>query len=147
MMDAITTSAGIELRSLITNTVVARLEDSRNIEGSGVFSSDGHTFAVAVDGGAKILMWGVGGGNALGKPLERQAGGLLNVALSPDGQMVAGGGNDGNIQIWRTGDGQPLALLQSHGQEVRSVVFSKDGKLLAAASADGFIKFWEIVRK
>lgn len=143
-MVAVTTSEGIELRSLVNNTVLRRLEDSRNIEGNGVFSRDGQSLAVAVDGGARILMWGVKDGRAMVKPFERETGSVRNVALSPDGQIVVGGFSDGSIQVWRVSDGQSLALLKSHAQEVRGLSFSVDGKLMASASADGIIKMWQV---
>jgi len=70
--------------------------------------------------------------------------GAACVATSPDGRMLAVGGYDNVIYLWRLSDQRLVALLRSHGSSVRSVSFSPDGVLLASGSEDGEVRLWDI---
>lgn len=148
---AVVTPDGIELRSLIEKTFVKRLDASKNFDGASFFSPDGKVLAVPAGGEAKVFLWRVSDGSLIGKPLESAAGIILSVAVSPDGQLLAGGDKGGGIQVWRLGDGQRLAAVQAHvkgeGKEVRALAFSANGQYLASAGTDNLIKLWQIVKK
>jgi WD40 repeat protein len=66
------------------------------------------------------------------------------VAFSPDGKLLASGGDDATIRIWDVETGQLHRLLCEHTKSVRSVCFSPDGKTLASASEDETIKLWNL---
>jgi WD40 repeat protein len=66
------------------------------------------------------------------------------VAFSPDGQTVATGSADGNVQLWDTATQQEIgAPMSSDAQPVAAVAFSPDGTLVAAGSADGNVQLWD----
>jgi len=66
------------------------------------------------------------------------------VAFSPDGQTVATGSADGNVQLWDTATQQEIgAPMSSDAQPVSAVAFSPDGTLVAAGSADGNVQLWD----
>jgi WD40 repeat protein len=68
------------------------------------------------------------------------------VALSPDGSLLAAGGQDRTVHLWHTADGRQLDVLHGFADQVSAVAFSPTGSLLAAGSADHTIRLWEPAR-
>jgi WD40 repeat protein len=75
-----------------------------------------------------------------------QAGGVLTVAFSPDGRLLASGSFDGTVRLWDASTGKALHALTGHGQEISSVAFSPDSKVLASGSWDHTIRLWDVVK-
>ena len=69
------------------------------------------------------------------------------VALSPDGNLLAAGGQDRAVHLWNSADGRQLAVLRGFAGAVSAVAFSPNGSLLAAGSADRTIRLWNPVRR
>ncbi|MCX6026385.1 MAG: WD40 repeat domain-containing protein [Chloroflexi bacterium] len=80
------------------------------------------------------------------RPVDMQGatGKVQAVAISPNGQLVAGGAEDQTIWIWRLADGQPVTRLTGHRTFLESVAFSPDGRLLASSSTDGMLIIWAV---
>lgn len=69
--------------------------------------------------------------------------GINAVAISPNGQIVASGGDhDKQIKLWNLNTGELLQSLGGHSRGVTSVVFSPDGQTLISGSYDKTIKIW-----
>ncbi len=66
--------------------------------------------------------------------------GVNTVDFSPDGNMLASGG-DSSIQFWNAHTGEHLNTLEGHTDFVESVVFSPNGFTLVSAGREG-IRFW-----
>lgn len=99
--------------------------------------------ATVVDDAGKAVVWDIGRAEAL----ETFAHWAANdpapaAALSPDGQWLARGGNDGVTRILSRETGELAVSFHGHLRAVTSVAFSQDGALLATGSLDGTTRLW-----
>ena len=69
---------------------------------------------------------------------------VYTIAFSPDGSLLASGGNNNKIILWDTENKTELTTFRGHTKSVMSVVFSPDGQLLASASHDGYVRLWSV---
>lgn len=78
------------------------------------------------------------------RTLIGHAGNLEDMAMSPDGTLLASGNNDRTITLWEVSTGQGPRTLSDHTGDVWGIAFNPDGTLLASASKDKTIKLWEV---
>jgi len=72
-------------------------------------------------------------------------GAVFCVVSSPDGQLVATGGEDDLALLWRLQDGQVLMCARGeHSDSVTRVAFNHDGSLFASADLNGLIQVWSV---
>ncbi|NUN65103.1 NACHT domain-containing protein [Pseudanabaena biceps] len=71
-------------------------------------------------------------------------GGVLSVAFSGDGKLLAIGDTKGDIHLWRVSDGKPILTYKGHKGWVVSVAFNPDSTVLASSSIDQSIKLWDV---
>ncbi|WP_370739360.1 WD40 repeat domain-containing protein, partial [Streptomyces fradiae] len=68
-----------------------------------------------------------------------------SVAFSPDGKILATGGDEAAVRLWSMKAGRPLAIFAGRGDDAgRSVAFSPDGKTMAAASDERTVRVWDV---
>ncbi|MBX3186522.1 MAG: protein kinase [Labilithrix sp.] len=58
------------------------------------------------------------------------------LALTPDGSLVASGGQDGSLKIWSVADGRVLADWSPHEAVIHAIAFAPDGQSIASVSSD-----------
>jgi WD40 repeat protein/serine/threonine protein kinase len=67
--------------------------------------------------------------------------GVFHLAISPDGQRVAGGGR--TLWIWDAQTGRQLLTLDGHTVNVTQLAFSPDGKRLVSSDSGTTAKLWD----
>jgi len=106
-----------------------------------VLSPDGQILA---SGGFRwIQLWEARTGKAI-KTLRDHDYLVRSIAFSPDGLLLAIGGQDNIIKLWHIGTLKEIRILYGHSHTVHSVSFSPDGKLLVSISSDGTIRLWQV---
>ncbi|MCP4285318.1 MAG: hypothetical protein GY792_12835, partial [Gammaproteobacteria bacterium] len=82
-----------------------------------------------------------------GTPDKQYAGAgakLLDVALSPDGKLLATVGEKGTVVLFETESGELLKRLEGHTHKARGVLFHPEGRWLATAGDDRRIILWSL---
>jgi WD40 repeat protein/energy-coupling factor transporter ATP-binding protein EcfA2 len=103
------------------------------------FSPDDRLLAAAVSGDQTIEIWRVADGQLVKSiPQGTQ---VNSVSFSPNGQMVAAGGEDGKVKLWSL-DGNLLKVF-THGELVYDVAFNSD-TILASGGKNKEVKLWRI---
>ncbi|MEI6396381.1 MAG: hypothetical protein WCT12_35405 [Verrucomicrobiota bacterium] len=69
---------------------------------------------------------------------------VLGLAFSPDGRLLASGGNDQTIQLWEVPSLTRQATLHGHLNEIHDLAFASQGGILVSASTDGTAKLWNL---
>jgi WD40 repeat protein len=66
----------------------------------------------------------------------------VDIAVSPDGRLVAAGSADFNAYVWHSGHQTVLHQLTGHQSQVVGVFFSSDSHLVATRSWDQTTRLW-----
>lgn len=71
---------------------------------------------------------------------------LNTLAYSPDGQLIATGGDDGKVKLWNTNSGFCFVTFADHTSPVQRVEFSATGNVVFSCSLDGTVRAYDLVR-
>ncbi len=78
---------------------------------------------------------------------ERQDGPILALALSPDGSKLGVGSEAGDVRVYDTETGKPVARCSGHQGGIYALQFTPDGAQLATGGFDGQLRFYDMTGK
>lgn len=111
------------------------------------FSANGE-FAATGDRAGVVQVWSVPGFARIST--MKATGGVLRLAFSPDGKMLAGGLEAAQIRdaragimVWGTEEAKVITRLEPPLAGVTGLTFSKDGHRLVSGDRGGFLRFWD----
>jgi WD40 repeat protein len=109
------------------------------------FSPDGKRMAVA---GGRLRLWELATGRELPPPLLKAGENVTThtVAISPDGKLLAYGGQSGVLRLCDLTAGKVLRQFPRQPFAVLAVAFSPDGKTLASGGSfeDTDVHLWDV---
>lgn len=79
----------------------------------------------------------------LGTNRLRHQGAVRCVAFSPDGKLIASGGDDNTVRLWDASTGKEVRCLKGHKETVCGLAFTPDGKTLLSTDQRNVIFFWD----
>lgn len=98
------------------------------------FSPDSTTLAsVGDEAEGRLKLWRVADGTLI-YSVDAHKGGARCVAFSPDGKLIATGGQDGVVRLWNAADGTLVRELTGSVADQTAVTFSPDGRTVAAST-------------
>jgi WD40 repeat protein len=131
-----------------TGKVQRTLEGHTEWVRSIAFSNNGEVIATGAGDG--IRLWNVSEGKEI-RTLKGSLTGCISVVkISPDGEMLASGSEDGCIRFWNMKTGEFINRLDEHTDHdctIEDLAFSPDGRILASTCHDHAVSLWDIATR
>ena len=106
------------------------------------FSPDGQETLAAGNWDSTISIWRIADGKRTAHLRGHHTGQIRTVAFSPDGTILASGGEDRQVRIWESIQFRPRQVLDAG--PAGSLAFLRDGNRLAVGSMDHTVAIWDV---
>ena len=78
------------------------------------------------------------------RTLTGHPGQVQNIRFSPDGKILASGGQHGKVYLWNAQTGAMIRQINGHISRVNEVTFNSTGSMLVSAGEDGTARVWDV---
>jgi len=110
--------------------------------GAIAFDPRGNRLAWSGEFGERIRIVDTSSGRVTADLGGRANGEIFSMAFSPDGRLLASGGNDDAIRLWDTSRGELVFTLRRASTNIAQLAFSPDGSRLYAGHDPGPLRVW-----
>lgn len=151
MVVGVTTSASRSRMAMLTMSQQVAVWNVDEVL-SATTVEGGHGWTMALSGGGRLLAYGDNGGRIGIIDVDNDSelmswkghsGAVIDLAYSPDRQLLVSTGKDAEARVWRINGSPHLDhSLSGHIGEVTSVAFAPNGDHLASAGKDGTTRLW-----
>jgi WD40 repeat protein len=93
-----------------------------------------------------VQVWEAGTGRPAG-PALTEPNAVMALAFSPDGRVLATGGDFHVVHLWDVAAGKPLGPPLPQGDIVLDLAFSPDGQTLAVGTWGREVRLWDVARQ
>jgi WD40 repeat protein/DNA-binding SARP family transcriptional activator len=130
---------GITIVRASSGQVIRRIAEPKSDSGSGLAFASRAPVVAAGRLNSRVEVWNAESGKVLkvlGGPLD-VSGNTQDVALSPDGRLVASMHSRAVLRVWNVVSGRKLFQVEAQTGLGTGVAFSPDGRLVATSGEDG----------
>ncbi|MCA9689049.1 MAG: hypothetical protein KC636_05525, partial [Myxococcales bacterium] len=114
------------------------------VVGTGTIASTPDGARVLMNAGSAVIAWDADSGRQL-RVMGPTSSYARTIAVSADGALVAAGGNDNAVGLWRLDDGERLTPDDGHRGAIAALGFSPDGRHLYTGSlGDSAARLWSV---
>ena len=116
------------------------------INAAALFKAPDGLQIVTGDSAGTLKVWDAANAHTIFNEENAHRGGIFSVAVSPDGKVIATGGADHHVRLWRRDTGRKLADVEAHQDTVRALRFYLAGAELRLLSggADNILRIWRV---
>lgn len=93
----------------------------------------------------ELIVWDLQTGSVAQRS-QGHYGGVSCFAYSPNGIVIATGGDDGKLKLWDSYSGSCLMTFDEHRAPITDVAFGESGRTVVTCSLDGTCKAFDVVR-